>query len=202
MQLQGQIGDDSASAEIAEFGRSKGWPMPEKGRVFACAIDAAGKELGRIEFDSKDPDGPKLAAQFVRKHAPNRPMRKRNGTRLLQRPNKPIEKSGSASASVTAVHVSCWHAGWTITKMPSNRTTCYSRSTTGATCTERKSLNDLPAAKMRRSVPCHLRFRRTNADQQRVPDWQHRLPVWLRRQEALAKNAYGNTRQTDGQADR
>ncbi len=70
MQLQGQIGDDSATAEIAEFGRSKNWPTPEKGRVFACAIDAAGKELGRIEFDSKDPDGPKLAAQFIRKHAP------------------------------------------------------------------------------------------------------------------------------------
>ena len=70
MQLQGQIGDDLASADIAEFGRSKGWAMPEKGRVFACAIDAVGKELGRVEFDCKDPGGPKLAAQFVCKHAP------------------------------------------------------------------------------------------------------------------------------------
>jgi hypothetical protein len=70
MQLQGQIGDDSASAEIAEFARSKGWAIPEKGKVFACAINAAGKELGRIEFDSQDPASPKLAAEFIRKHAP------------------------------------------------------------------------------------------------------------------------------------
>ena len=55
MQIQGQIGDDPASAEIAEFGKSKGWPMPEKGRVFAFAIDPTGKELARADFDPKDP---------------------------------------------------------------------------------------------------------------------------------------------------
>jgi len=70
MHLQGQVGGESASLGIAEFGQSKSWPMPEKGRVFACAIDPTGKELGRIEFDSTDPEGPTLAAQFIRKHAP------------------------------------------------------------------------------------------------------------------------------------
>ncbi len=70
MQLQGQVGEGAASAEIAEFGKLKSWPTPEKEKVFACAIDANGKELGRIEFDPKDPQSPKLAAQFVRKYTP------------------------------------------------------------------------------------------------------------------------------------
>ena len=70
MQIQGQVGDLSPGPEVAEFARSKNWPLPEKGRILALAIGPAGRELGRIEIDSKDPTGPKLATDFVRKHAP------------------------------------------------------------------------------------------------------------------------------------
>ncbi|MBN2294775.1 MAG: thioredoxin family protein [Pirellulales bacterium] len=69
MQLQG---DGSANTEIAELAKEKNWPQPEPGKVFVCALDARGKELGRIEFDPKDPQSQKQAAQFVRKHAPKR----------------------------------------------------------------------------------------------------------------------------------
>jgi thioredoxin family protein len=70
MQLTEKVGDESASPDIAEFGHSKNWPIPDKEKVFACAMDPTGKELGRIELDSKAPEGPKLAAQFIRKYAP------------------------------------------------------------------------------------------------------------------------------------
>jgi hypothetical protein len=70
MQIQGPVGDQSPDPEVAEFARSKNWPLPENGRILAIAIDSAGRDLGRIEIDSKDPAGAKLAADFVRKHAP------------------------------------------------------------------------------------------------------------------------------------
>jgi len=70
MQIQGQVGDQSPDPEVAEFARSKNWPLPENGRILAFAIDPAGRELGRIEIDSKDPAGAKLASDFVRNHAP------------------------------------------------------------------------------------------------------------------------------------
>ena len=44
----------------------------------------------------------------------------------------------------------------------------------------------------RHSVPCHLRFQCTIADQQRLGRWQYRLPVRLRREEAPTTNACGN----------
>ncbi len=50
--------------------RSKNWPLPAKGKVFALAMDPAGHELGRIEIDLKDPASPKRAAEFIRQHAP------------------------------------------------------------------------------------------------------------------------------------
>jgi hypothetical protein len=70
MQIQGGVGDKAPGLEVAEFARSRNWPLPENGRILAVAIDPAGRELGRIEIDSKDPAGPKLASDFVRKHAP------------------------------------------------------------------------------------------------------------------------------------
>ncbi len=33
-------------------------------------MDPNGRELGRIEIDAKDPAGPKLASDFIRRHAP------------------------------------------------------------------------------------------------------------------------------------
>jgi hypothetical protein len=69
MQIKGSLGDESAP-EIANFARSKHWPLPDNERVFALAMDPAGRELGRIEIDAKDPAGPKLAADFIRQHAP------------------------------------------------------------------------------------------------------------------------------------
>ncbi len=70
MQIQGEIGKQPPGPDVAEFARSKNWPLPENGRILAIAFDPAGRELGRIEIDSKDPAGAKLASDFVRKHAP------------------------------------------------------------------------------------------------------------------------------------
>jgi hypothetical protein len=72
MQIQGEVGARSPDREVAEFARSKNWPLPENGRILASAIDPAGRELGRIEIDAKDPAGAKLASDFVRRHAPVR----------------------------------------------------------------------------------------------------------------------------------
>jgi hypothetical protein len=70
MQIDGSLGRESGS-HIAAFARSKNWPLPEKGKVFALAMDPAGQELGRIEIDVKDPAGQKRAAAFIRQNAPS-----------------------------------------------------------------------------------------------------------------------------------
>ena len=70
MQLTRNIGGDGADPEVAEFAKTKGWPVPEQGNVFACAIDADGNEIARIMLDSKASESPELAAQFVRQYAP------------------------------------------------------------------------------------------------------------------------------------
>jgi Thioredoxin-like len=69
MQIEAPLERESVS-EISAFARSKNWPLPEKGKVFALAMDPTGHELGRIEIELKDPAGPKRAAEFIRKHAP------------------------------------------------------------------------------------------------------------------------------------
>jgi hypothetical protein len=70
MQIDGAVGRESGS-DIAAFARSKNWPLPQKGKVFALAMDPAGQELGRIEIDVKDPAGQKRAAAFIRQNAPS-----------------------------------------------------------------------------------------------------------------------------------
>ncbi len=69
MQIDGSL-DGETGSEIAAFARSKNWPLPERGKVFALAMDPAGHELGRIEIELKDPAGPRLAAAFIRQYAP------------------------------------------------------------------------------------------------------------------------------------
>jgi hypothetical protein len=68
VQIQGSLGDESGT-EIATFARSKHWPLPGEGKVFALAMDPEGRELGRIEIDAKAPAGPKRASDFIRRHA-------------------------------------------------------------------------------------------------------------------------------------
>ncbi|MEX2137857.1 MAG: M56 family metallopeptidase [Pirellulales bacterium] len=53
-----------------KFAESKNWPQPMQGKVFACALDATGNELGRIELDASKADAAAKAAEFLRKHAP------------------------------------------------------------------------------------------------------------------------------------
>jgi hypothetical protein len=69
MQIDGSLRGPSGS-EVKTFAQSKNWPLPEKGKVFALAMDPAGHELGRIEIDVKDAAGPKRAADFIRHYAP------------------------------------------------------------------------------------------------------------------------------------
>jgi hypothetical protein len=69
MQIDGSLVGESGP-DVAAFARSKSWPLPEKGKVFALATDPAGHEVGRIEIVVKDPAGQKRAAAFIRQHAP------------------------------------------------------------------------------------------------------------------------------------
>jgi hypothetical protein len=69
MQIDASLSGKSG-ADITAFARTKNWPLPKKGRVFALAMDPAGHELARIEIDVMDPASPKQAADFIRQHAP------------------------------------------------------------------------------------------------------------------------------------
>jgi hypothetical protein len=69
MQIDASLGGPSGS-EVKTFAQSKNWPLPEKGKVFALAMDPAGHEVGRIEIDTKDPAAPKRAADLIRHYAP------------------------------------------------------------------------------------------------------------------------------------
>lgn len=53
-----------------KFAESKGWPQPAQGKVFACALDSTGKELGRIELDTGKADAAAKAAEFIHQFAP------------------------------------------------------------------------------------------------------------------------------------
>jgi hypothetical protein len=68
MQIKGPLAGKSA-AEISELAHSNNWPLPDKGKVVALAMDPQGRELGRIEIEVKDPAAPKRAADFIRQHA-------------------------------------------------------------------------------------------------------------------------------------
>jgi hypothetical protein len=54
----------------AEFLRERSWPLPQPGRVFACAIDADGKELGRQDIDIGKNGAAEEVANFIHQHAP------------------------------------------------------------------------------------------------------------------------------------
>jgi hypothetical protein len=69
MQIDASLNGESGP-EITAFARTKNWPLPEKGKVFALAMDPSGHELARIEIELKDTAGPKRAAAFIRQHAP------------------------------------------------------------------------------------------------------------------------------------
>ena len=105
MQIDGSL-DGETGSDIAAFAQSKNWPLPERGKVFALAMDPAGHELGRIEIELKDPAGPRLAAAFIRQYAPHPRTPEKNGTRPSPSHRSPVAKSGPASASGTAARVS------------------------------------------------------------------------------------------------
>ncbi len=54
----------------AAFLKKRNWPMPQVGHVFACAIDADGKELGRLDIDVGRDGAPEAVANFIHQHAP------------------------------------------------------------------------------------------------------------------------------------
>jgi len=54
----------------AAFLQERNWPLPQPGRVFACAIDAHGKELGRQEIDIAKSGAAEEVANFIHQHAP------------------------------------------------------------------------------------------------------------------------------------
>ena len=52
------------------FGELKDWPQPTQGRVFVCALDETGMELGRMVLGGGRANAAAKAAAFIRKHAP------------------------------------------------------------------------------------------------------------------------------------
>jgi hypothetical protein len=46
------------------------WPLPQPGHVFALALDAGGRELGRQDIDLEQEGAAHEAADFIQKHAP------------------------------------------------------------------------------------------------------------------------------------
>ena len=69
--LNVRIEEDSlVEAADQQFAKSRSWPQPESGRVFVCALDEDGTELGRIELAVGNSDTTAEAAAFIRRHAP------------------------------------------------------------------------------------------------------------------------------------
>ncbi len=62
--------NDTADEQARQFVASKNWPQPERGIVFACALDGTGKELGRVQLDARTDNVQLQAAEFLQKHAP------------------------------------------------------------------------------------------------------------------------------------
>jgi hypothetical protein len=46
------------------------WPLPAEGHVVAFVCDATGKELGRLDVDTRTATAAEQAAEFVRRHSP------------------------------------------------------------------------------------------------------------------------------------
>ena len=61
---------DLFDEESSKFIESQDWPQPKEGQVFACVLDRAGKELGRVTFDMSAADVESQAAEFLKAHAP------------------------------------------------------------------------------------------------------------------------------------
>jgi hypothetical protein len=72
MQVLAFGGTTPLVAADAAFLKERNWPLPQPGRVFACAIDANGKELGRQEIDIANSGAAEEVANFIRQHAPPR----------------------------------------------------------------------------------------------------------------------------------
>lgn len=62
--------DASASPQGNAFASQMKWPEHKEGAIFAIALEADGKELGRIEIDPKHPDASKTSLKFLHDHAP------------------------------------------------------------------------------------------------------------------------------------
>jgi beta-lactamase regulating signal transducer with metallopeptidase domain len=65
-----RTGGESVTADDQAFAESMNWPAPGEGKVFACAMDESGKELGRTELDIKDTAAPEKASKFMHEFAP------------------------------------------------------------------------------------------------------------------------------------
>lgn len=62
--------DAAASPLGNEFAKSMSWPEHKEGKVFAIALDANGKELGRMEVDPKDTAASEKSLKFLHEFAP------------------------------------------------------------------------------------------------------------------------------------
>lgn len=62
--------DANASPLANAFASEMKWPEHKEGAIFAIALDAEGKELGRIEIDPKHADASKASLKFLHEFAP------------------------------------------------------------------------------------------------------------------------------------
>lgn len=71
MQIVVSRSRESLESADAAFLKERNWQLPREGRVFVCAIDAKGNELGRLEIDVTDTGANEEAADFIHQHAPS-----------------------------------------------------------------------------------------------------------------------------------
>ncbi len=72
LQLTALCGPEQLAPGDLDFLKSQRWALPTEGRIAAYALDAQGRELGRLEIDPSDPVAAQKAAEFVRSQAPPR----------------------------------------------------------------------------------------------------------------------------------
>lgn len=70
MQVAVARGQHDLDPAEAEFLKKRKWQFPGKDRVAAYAIDASGKEQGRLEVDVTDEGAANKVAEFIHQHAP------------------------------------------------------------------------------------------------------------------------------------
>src|SRR6185295_11790074 len=70
MQIVVLVGKNALDAADVAFLEEHDWQVPKDNHILAYALDAEGKELGRLDTDIRRPEAPDQVASFIHQHAP------------------------------------------------------------------------------------------------------------------------------------